>query len=183
MINEVINKLFFKTKEVEFEKRLEELKTYATIPFILSFCCLDVIFIFILDKKNEYSGAAYLFMFLGAVAGVLIGWFVLRYRGKLRKEWEQRQFEEQFDKIFWLLLKKNNGIITVGQLIQESHSERSVIEDYLIEKSRKYLASSNLQIDNNGNVVYDFSSLFQHSDAVDDLSKTIDEAVKRKKRK
>jgi hypothetical protein len=162
---------------------LNEIKGYAMILFVVSFLCLDVIFIFILDDKNEYSVAAYLFMFLGAIAGVFIGIYILKYRSKLIKEFEQKQFNEQFDKQFWLLLKKNKGIITVGQLIQETHAERAIIENYLIEKGRKYLALSNLQIDDNGNVIYDFSLLFQNSGVADDLSNKIDEAVKSNKKK
>jgi hypothetical protein len=101
------------------------------------------------SKKQDDRAIAYLLFGLPITfAGGWLIWYA-------QKE-EHKDAQNRLGRIFYLLLQKNNGYITVFQLAREAGTSIKVAEQYLEQKSKE--CNGIFELFTTGEAVYIFSS-------------------------
>lgn len=103
------------------------------------------------DNSKKVSQGAIAYLLLGlpiTFAGGLMAWHSQKQR--------QQDTKVRLGKIFYLLLQKNNGCVTVFQLAKQAGVNTKVAEKYLEEKSKE--CNGIFELVTTGEAVYIFSS-------------------------
>jgi hypothetical protein len=94
-----------------------------------------------------------------AIASIVIGLSASALGGWIVWNLHQKQAQENQDllgRVFYELLKKNNGYITVSQLARETHVNTKVAEKYLEQQTKKF--NGIFELVTTGEAIYVFSS-------------------------
>ncbi|MDR0926405.1 MAG: hypothetical protein LBO69_01390 [Ignavibacteria bacterium] len=163
-------------KEKEFEGKKD---IYSLGPIYIVMCLLVPAWITggILDLIFDKPVGAWVVSILGSILSVIAFVVIFIKRRKLISDYEFDELQSELDPLFWRILDKNNGLITAPMLLLETHIELKKLGYFLDMKCEQYLASKTLDIDSNGNVIYDFSVIYVKQLGRDSLADKIEEAV------